>query len=135
MHLLVRSVLSVIAGVIVASLLIALMELLGHLVYPLPPDLDPSDPADRAAFEAYIATAPLGAFLLLLLAYAVGALCGSWLAARLAGRSPLLHGLIVGVVILLVNAATMARITHPAWFIVTSLLLILALSYVGAKLA
>jgi hypothetical protein len=134
MHPLVRSILAILAGIIVGSVIIAALEFVGHLVYPLPEGLDPRDPVDRKALEDYVANAPVGSHLLLLLAYAVGTFVGAWLAAALAGRKPIVHGIIAGAFFLLATIANLQMIEHPTWFVVVNLVLVLPLAYAGAKL-
>src|SRR5262245_42848382 len=95
MHPILRSVLAVLAGAVVAFVLIAAIEILGGKIYPLPADAD--DPEEMAAA---MARAPVGAFLLVLLGWAVGTVGGAWTAARVAGRSHLLHGIAVGALLL-----------------------------------
>jgi hypothetical protein len=42
---------------------------------------------DREAVRALLATAPLGAFLVVIAGWVLGSIAGGWLAARIAGRS------------------------------------------------
>ena len=93
-----RSVLAVLAGAIVAGVLIAIVEAISSAIFPLPPGLDIHD---HAAMRQHIDTLPLGAFLLVLAAWAIGSFGGSWVAARIASRGRLGHGLAVGALFLL----------------------------------
>jgi hypothetical protein len=135
MHPLVRSILAVLAGLFVGVVVIGILEYGGHLIYPLPQDLDPRDPKDHDALADYVANAPVGAMLVLLLAYAAGAFCGGWLAATLTTRQQTVHGLIVGGLFLLASAANLSMFPHPMWFVAANLLIVLPVAYVGAKLA
>jgi hypothetical protein len=113
MRAVIRSVLAVLAGSIVAGILIALVEMLGHQIYAPPPGIDPTDPESlRTAMESM----PVGALVAVLIAWAIGTFAGSWLAARIAGRAGLAHGMGVGLLMLAAGVANMLMIPHPVWF-------------------
>ena len=66
----------------------------------------------------------------------VYAIAGCWLAAALAGRRPMLHALILGVLGLALNlagAASTLRL-YPTWYTVVSLLLVMPYAWIGGKL-
>jgi len=69
-----RSILAVVAGALLAFILIYLVEAIGHVVYPIPSDLDLNNPA---AISSYVKTAPIGALLFVLAAWAVGTFFGA----------------------------------------------------------
>jgi hypothetical protein len=135
MHPIVRSVVGVIVGIVVGSGLVYAIEWPGHLIHPLPEGVDPWDPSSRPALEAHAANAPPAVFLLALLAIAVGTSGGAWLAAKVAGRAPIVHGLVVGLWFLLASAMNLTMIPHPVWFAVINLVLVLPAAYAGGKLA
>jgi uncharacterized protein YacL len=130
MHPILRSVLAVLAGALVAFVLIAVIELLSGKLYPL--HAKSGNPEDLAAA---MARAPMGALLLMLLGWAVGTLAGAWTAARVAARSHLAHGLVVGVLFLCFAVANMLSIPHPFWFWIAAVALFLPCAYLGATLA
>jgi hypothetical protein len=133
MHPIVRSVVAILGGVIAGVVLISAIQRLGHVFYPQPPDFDLKD---HEAVKALMNDMPLGGFLMLLLGYAAGTLGGAWLAAKLAGRARVRHGLVVGLFFLLASVANLVMIPfHPVWFIVVNLLLIMPAAYAGGKLA
>jgi hypothetical protein len=127
-----RSVLAVLGGAVVAVVLIAIVEAVSSAIYPLPPGLDIHD---HEAMRQHIDTLPIGAFLLVLAAWAIGSFGGSWVAARLATRVRLVHGLVVGALFLLAGIMTMLTIPHPWWMWVGGILALGGCSYLGARLA
>jgi hypothetical protein len=127
-----RSVLAVLAGAIVAGLLIAVVEATSSAIYPLPPGIDLHD---HEAMRQHIHSLPIGAFLFVLAAWAIGSFGGSWVAARLATRARLGHGLAVGALFLLAGVLTMLSIPHPWWMWVGGILALAGCSYLGARLA
>ena len=109
----VRSILAVVAGVAVASLVIWLLELAATMVYPPPPGLDFSDAsAVRAAMEKI----PFGALVCVLAAQTIGTFSGAWLAASIARSSKGQCALAVGVLVMLAGIGNMLMIPHPVWF-------------------
>ncbi len=113
MRAVIRSVLAVLVGAIVAGILIAVVEAIGHLVYPPPPGIDPTDPE---SLRTAIGSVPVGALVAVLVAWAIGTFAGSWLAARIAGRAGMAHGMVVGLLMLAAGVANMLIIPHPLWF-------------------
>jgi hypothetical protein len=127
-----RSIGAVVAGVVFGGILVAIVEYIGVLLFPLPAGVDPTDSEALAAIADSI---PVGAQLFVLLAWAVGALAGGWLAARLAPSQPLVHALIVGAVLMVLGIINLVSIPSPLWFWIVGLLLFLPAAYVGGRLA
>ncbi len=75
-----RKILAVVAGVILAGLVVYGVQAIGHQVYPPPENLDTKN---MEAMKAYVATLPVGAFLFVLVAYILGSFAGGWLAAKI----------------------------------------------------
>jgi hypothetical protein len=127
-----RSVLSVLLGAVVAGVIIALMELLGSKIFPLPAG---TDPRDMEEVKAAMANLPAGALLLVIFAWFLGTTAGAWAAARVAGRAPMAHGLIVGGLLLATGIANMLMVPHPAWFWALGVAAFVLAAYLGARLA
>lgn len=115
----VRKLSAIVIGTLVAFGLVATIEMVGHMVYPPPADLDFTDPASR---QAYVSGLPVGAFLFVMAAWALGAFGGGTLAGFV-GRERNL-ALIIGALILIASIINLWMITHPVWFSVTSLIAI-----------
>ncbi len=111
----IRSILSVIVGILAGMVAIFLLQLVGHRLYPPPPGLDP---ANVEAFKAFVATAPVGMLLSVIVAWAGGAFVGGFVAALLSERRRVLHGLAVGGIQTLLAIAQLSMIPHPLWFTV-----------------
>jgi hypothetical protein len=127
-----RSTLAVLVGVIVAMGLTAVIEMVGNHLYPLPPGLDIHD---HASMREYVHAMPTGAFVMVLLAWAVGAGTGAWVAARLAGRARLVHGLIVGALFLAAGIMNMLMVPHPIWMWIGGVAVLAGCGYLGARAA
>lgn len=125
-----RSILAVALGFVLGIVLIAVMQSLGHFIYPPPEDLDLTNPE---ALKNLIDSAPVGALLLVVLAYAVGSFGGGWLAARLAQKSHILHGMIVGGLLMTAGIMNLLMIPHPLWFWIVSVAAYFPAAYAGAR--
>jgi hypothetical protein len=126
-----RKILAVVAGVILAGIVVYLVEAVGHRVYPPPENLDTKN---LEAMKAYVATLPAGAFLFVLVAYILGSFSGGWLAAKIARASQIPLALTVGGVQLLFGILNLVAIPHPTWFAIASILAFLPAAYLGGKL-
>jgi len=127
-----RSVLAVFIGLLVGFLIVAGGETLGHHVYPPPPGIDPSKPESIAAVMRQM---PAAAFAPLLIAWAAGTFAGAWVAARIASRWKLGHGMIVGNMFLVATVAMLLMMPHPAWVWVVGISETLLAAYLGSKSA
>lgn len=127
-----RSILAVLAGLVVAGVVMMLLEAAGHQVFPPPPGMDPADPESVKSAMPNISA---GALWAVLIAWALGTLAGGWVAARIAVRSHLLHALIVGGIMLIGGVVNMAMIPHPIWFWIVGVIIFLPSAYAGARLA
>jgi hypothetical protein len=128
---LLRSVLAVLAGIVVGSVVNYAIVMLNIRIYPLPAGVDPRD---YAALREVMAEAPLAMLLLVILAHSGGTLVGASVAAKLAGRAPLVHGLIIGVWFLIGGIANAWMLRPPLWFLIVDLALYLPAGWLGWKL-
>ncbi len=119
------------AGLIVGSVLIAAIETISSLVCPLPPGLDPND---YEALRKHVDQLPVGAFLFVLAAWAVGSFAGGWVASRLAGRAALVHGLMVTSLFLAAGLMNLLMIPHPVWMWIGGIVVLAGGGYLGARL-
>jgi hypothetical protein len=127
-----RSILAVLAGIIVGFVVVAALEFLDTTLFPLPAGLDLHD---TAAMKQAMAHAPLAALILVLVGWGISALLGSWVAARIARAPKVLHGMIVGIFLLGAAITDMLEFPHPVWFWICGLLIFLPASYIGSGLA
>jgi hypothetical protein len=124
-----RSAIAIVVGLIMGMLTIAIIEAIGMALYPLPTGIDRYDPD---SLKTVIATLPLGSFVFVLLAWALGAMHGGGFAAYLSRGQRVLHGLIVGAVFMACGIYELVVIPHPTWFAVIGVLLFLPCAYIGA---
>ena len=126
----IKNILYVLSGVIIGGAVIYLVESIGHKIYPLPENLDWTD---AEALGDHIATLPIGAFVMVLLAYLLGSLAGGFMTV-LYKNSGMSNSITVGIILTLLGLLNLIMIQHPTWFIVVSLSLYAPSAYFGGRL-
>lgn len=112
----IRNILAVLAGLFVGMVVnMALVMLNAYVLFPMPEGTDMSDPAQM---NAYIATLPAVAFIVVLAAHLGQSFFGGWTAARLGGSMPVVLAMIIGVLSLVGGITNMMQIDHPTWMYV-----------------
>lgn len=114
----VRSIAAVVSGLIVAVLVVALVEMAGHMVFPPPPGLDVTNPADQARLMESI---PPAALVMVAIAWFLGSLAGACTATALGGR--ILLAWIVALAIAAMGLWTTQLFPHPQWMVVAAVVL------------
>lgn len=129
-----RTILGLIAGLVVMFVVIMGTEYLGHQIYPPPPGLDPTNPAHEQAFLQFIATMPFGAKAILVSAWTLGAFAGGFVAAKIA-RHPRVVAVILALVVMSGVVAMLLKFPHPSWVSALGLLLPIPAALFAARLA
>lgn len=109
-----RSVLSIVVGLVVAIIIMMALQWAGHRLFPIPPHIDLNDQTQLAR---YLAQAPVGALVMVLLSYGLGACDGAILAAWFSPQRPWRHAAVVVVVLSLLAILNALGLTHPDWFV------------------
>lgn len=126
-----RQIAAPVVGVIVGSVVVALVEMAGRALFPGPP----APAGDATAMRAYVAALPFGALAAVAAGWWLGALAGVWAAVLVAAQRPRLHaGIVVGV-LLLATVANLAMLPHPLWMVVLGPLGILVAGWLAMRLA
>ncbi|MEO8195947.1 MAG: hypothetical protein ABI689_04410 [Thermoanaerobaculia bacterium] len=121
----IRSILSVIVGILAGRMTIWLLGIGIHQLYPPPAGLDLQD---LEAFRQYVAGEPTGMMLAVLASWAGGAFVGGLVAAVLSESRRSWHSLAVGGIQTALAAAQFSMIPHPLWFSVLGLTIFLPLA-------
>jgi hypothetical protein len=108
-----RAIFSVVAGLIVAVVVVWAGNLLSHTIHPPPAGLDLRD---AATMRDFVASLPVSAILLVGLGWILGAGFGAFMAVRMARRAARWPGYLVGALILLATMYNLYVIPHPMWF-------------------
>lgn len=127
-----RTLLGIVLGMLAMWLTTFSVEFASHALYPPPPGLDPRDPK---AMEVILATSPKASLALLVLAWALGAFVGGWVAGRIA-RHPRIAATCVALLVIFGVVGMIVMFPgHPRWVSTLGLLLPIPAALLGATLA
>jgi hypothetical protein len=130
-----RSLVAVVVGFVAASIVMMIVETInGRVLYPKL-GIAAQGVTDRETIRALLATAPVGAFLVVIGGWILGGVAGGWTTARLATKAKTGHALVLGALLTLAGVANNLMIPPPLWFWFVSLLVLLPAAYLGARLA
>jgi hypothetical protein len=130
-----RSIAAVFAGFIVASIVMMIVESInGRVLFP---ELGKAAEGvtDREQIRVLLAKAPIGALLVVIVAWILGSIAGGWTTARLSAYSTVAHSLVLGVLLTLAGVANNLMIPPPLWFWIIGLVVFIPAAYLGARLA
>lgn len=114
-----RYPLAVIVGWFVAILTVAVIERLGHIIYPVPVNLDVQN---AEQMNSYIAQLPAGALLFVLLAWFIATFVGGVLSCYIAKGRSMLMAFFIGFLIFTGALTSLMVIEHPWWFSILALI-------------
>ncbi|MEL7186139.1 MAG: hypothetical protein AAFN50_06860 [Pseudomonadota bacterium] len=126
-----KNILAGIVGVVLAGSIIMIVEMVGHTMFPPPPDLDFSD---VDAMRSYVSTLPAGAFLSVVLAWTLGAFGGTLVASKIGNARALIFACIIGGLILAGTAYNLVTIPHPLWVAIVGIAGIVGGAWFGMRL-
>ncbi|MFN4364381.1 hypothetical protein [Chryseobacterium hispalense] len=126
-----RRILAVIAGMIVGSIGVWLMERLGHALYPFPEGLRPDD---LEGFKSYVENLPFMGKFIVIFGYALGALLSGFVSTKVANNGKPNAAIICGVIFTFFTIYNMVMLPTPVWFWVLGIA-VWGLVLVGYRLA
>ena len=127
-----RNLAAAIAGLIAAMVAIQLVQMLGHLVYPPPADIEFGEPAEVREF---MSTLPVGSILFVGAAWSVGTFVGTLAGALIARTGAIPYAIVVGGFVLAGAILMLVIIPHPWWFTIAAPLSIMAAATLAVILA
>ncbi len=127
-----RTILAVIAGLIVAMLLIFALESISLMLFPPPPGMKLETEADIAQLVALSST---GQKAWVVFGWAFASFVGGWIAALIARRHRRIAAGAIGVLIVIGTVMNAMAIPHPLWMNALGVLLPIPLALLGAWLA
>lgn len=130
-----RNLGSVVAGFVVASLIMMIVESInGHVLYPgLAKAAE--GVTDKEVIRRIFATAPIGALLVVILGWGLGGFAGGWVTSRIALRSAHASGYALCALLTLAGLANNLMLPPPLWFWMLSLVVMAGSTLAGARFA
>ena len=107
----------VLLGLIAAFVAIWSVEMVNHLIYPLPRDIRVDDPE---GLGAYVSAMSIGAQLFVAGGWLAGAFVGGWVAGSISRRTWTIW-LIAGLIVI-AGLANILYVTHPAFLKIASVI-------------
>jgi MFS family permease len=125
-----RAFAAIFAGLLAGFIVISLIE----MFTPFQPPADVNSD-DNKQMSDWIATLPISAFLILLMAYFLGSAIGGFTTNKIAGPTRYRPALLTGFGLFAAGAANFFTFPHPVWFMVASAILYFAGAWVGGRAA
>ena len=124
----IRSILSVVGGLIAAGVVVFIVETIGQQVNPLPPGFNMDS---RDELENYISRLPDSFILLVLVGWLAGAFTGGLVTTIIDRPNGRRNSSITGGIFLLVCIANLLIIPSPIWMWIATLLLVVPMALFG----
>ncbi|MBD3769236.1 MAG: hypothetical protein IE925_03750 [Rhodobacterales bacterium] len=125
-----RKLIGAVVGVVLAMLVVAIVQMVGHLLYP-EPEL-PENPSPQQLREAMEAV-PFGANFMKVLSWFFGTLIGVWTALRISNGARR-SALVVAAAVLLLTIAVLLSVAHPTWMVAGGLLLPILATFLATRI-
>lgn len=110
-------------GIFTGLLVTAIVEQVNHRFWPLPNGFDF---VDRVATQAYVDSLPPASLMLVLLGWVAAVVASLGAAILIARESHRTLAYVMGATFTAVAAQTFALVTHPLWFVLLSMAVLLA---------
>jgi hypothetical protein len=132
MNPILKNILAVIVGWLVGGILNMVLVIIGPMLIPLPPGIDPMDPE---SLKAGIPLLENRHFIFPLLAHGLGTLLGALVAAKMAAARPFALSMLVGLLFFAGGLYNVIDMGGPTWFKGADLILAyFPMAYLGYKL-
>jgi len=127
-----RFILAVILGSISGGITVASIEAIGHMLFPIPPEVNASNPL---AIEQYIRSAPMMALLFPLIGWVMGPFLAGFVSSLVWLKTSIVPSLVCGGILLAMTGVTLLSITHPLWMTIGGLVLPIPAAWLGYKVS
>src|SRR5215204_3065139 len=105
-----RNIIAIIAAIVTGGVVVFLMDVLGHSIYPAPAGLDPGRPE---TISDYLKSVPVGGLLFIALSQAAGAFSGGFVSSIISKKPRI--ALIYGAIALTFGVLNLLAVPHPVW--------------------
>lgn len=126
MNPILKNIIAIVAGIVIGSIVNMGLITIGAQIIPPPAGVDPQD---VESIKANIDLYGFKDFIFPLLAHALGALVGSFVAAKISNNKVI--SLAIGVVFMIGGIMMMTMIPQPIWFTIVDLACYIPAAFIG----
>ncbi|MEM7311560.1 MAG: hypothetical protein AAF497_00270 [Planctomycetota bacterium] len=130
-----RKVFGSVIGMAVGFMAMSVLQGISYSMYPMPEGAEPGTEEGMRKFVEFLATLPSSAFLMVLLADAVGAFVCGLACAMIVRNGWRIPVIVCGTLFTLAGVMNLMQFPHPAWFAVIDVLLYVPFAWCGALVA
>lgn len=127
----IRTMFSVMLGMLVTLMVMLGLEFVGSWMFPMPA----GQLTTEADLAEIVANAPTGKLVWVLFGWLLAAVCGGWVAARLARVHRMAAAIMVGVLVVLGVVLNAWMLPHPLWMTLLGVIGPIPLAWCGGRLA
>lgn len=121
-----RVISAIVAGVVVAIVLLIAVEFFSSIVHPIPADFDGS----MEQMCAHVANYPQWVLAVCVPMWGLTAYLSTWIVQRIGGIAP---ALVMGLLLIAAVAFNVSQLPYPMWFKIVSLLVVPAAVALGSR--
>jgi hypothetical protein len=125
-----NSIWPILAGLVSALLIMMIFEFVNAFVYPIPKNLDMSD---TRALQAFTATLPWTAFILVFIGWVVGSFVSGFVVTLISKEKTYALSLVVGIILTIFGIFNNLLIGHSFLFNVFALPMFILFTYIGHR--
>ncbi|MGK0387637.1 MAG: MFS family permease [Maribacter sp.] len=129
-----NKILAVVVGLFVNALIVFLVETISHLIIPSPEGYERIMEFSLEERKAMMASLSIGAYLFLLIGWALGPFIGGMVASKILPDYWKTSSFVIGVMVALMLVLLNSTIPHPTWLITIGMVLPVPMSYLGGKI-
>jgi len=127
-----QSLISIVAGIIVGLITLALTERAGNMVLASTMGIEPMTAQGAASLGI---VRPAASLLVIVAAYGIGSFAGGWIAGRLAPARRPVHAVVVGACLMALGVVAVSLFPQPTWFRIATFATFLPAALAGAAVA
>ena len=127
----VRTVSGILAGLVVAYVVLIAVELVGMQIFPQPAEMNPLDPE---SVRQHLGEISAGTFVTVLVAWGLAAMCGPMVTRKVAGEIPKWPALTVVALFAALCAYNLVVIPTPPWMIPAAVIVVVTSSVLAMRL-
>ena len=125
-----RRILAIVTGIVAAFVIVVVIETAGFPLFPPPEGMDPRS---AASVRQHLAEIHAGSFVMVLIAWTVGAIAGPWVARRISGDAPAWPSMLVALFFLALCVYNLVVIPTPLWMIIGAIILVPIGTWLGFR--